>query len=1388
GIMSVSSSPGAIAPLTSPARRGILSILFNRSHNKEAEMRNFLSGEGSISQSAWQEMGKESNLKTRLKALEQLQMLARNRRLQVSTLEAIYHETCDLLEVEEAKEAVISMLIALAKYQQEQIGLALRDTFFKEICRIGLTSLSLDWLTALTVNGEKIAGFEYDIIVPVRDWIHVVLDLSQLDHPLAIRVLQIAQQLVRMNAGFLREAALDEIVHLICVRTCHRVDHLTHECMVLLDTILKFGHIPDEQLFALVTTLCTVITVNRLGKTAWGLMRDLLRSRSGHTALGLLIEIIGKGKQCPQPKVIVGAVSAVSMALWGSQRVETLRCQPGAVLPALASAMEAGALVMSEVFVSMKRLLAKYGKDLQQLSWHCVLQLLEKAVKLCREVPCEDKRAELSQQLHQLIDIVEELNREGEYGGSPEAMYALIERCADERPTDSVLALMDYRANCIDPLSANWLHCMAELVQRYLKEGNSSAVREKAVSILHNAFIKYHVLYEKDVIVDLMIPVLSKAVDETNIKVQYQMLNVLFDVAKTVAMRVNSERDLFSLVIQIIKSFLSADFSKSTSCDNVEIVAGGICEVLHERFAQFTMIHLRLVLHMLCDHLRSHYAGIETNEVGSEIRERLFSALLSIICDPYTGQLVKTGESEVLNTHIVRAGYDTEGEFKWSEICEVTTLALEKELWFPVLRVILHHLCRVLEFRGFVFTAGERRVRQLKDAVIRLHYKRNDLLSEIDADVKRVMQTGEEKQKRNDIDLAKYLCPVLSRLINYYRDENICKIMVDSIPSVAAGCQQAIMACDLAVQIIPECMAPLARQLMAHLASLQPSAVLAIPIIELSSDSSAVENFYQFFQMKHFKCVVDVLAPYSNVHRFNTFIIAAVFRNLMRWYVRMPESIREEMTAYILEKVDAYSLSKSSSTSEMGRQQSGDSCTTPSSSVFSVGPIPDTPPPMANAGGTLSATRSADPGVTEDAVREKMAHEARDALVAFMRYGKVGEANESTSINESMNLVEQKTEHWVVNDSIISLSVYTEGGNKRTSNVITSESDHCVKTTTAQQQNDEIITDVRRRHQSAVHRPERLKQVPRPAALDDSYAISRSSPRAQPTATVSWTQIVVRHIYGKQTWLMRSLSAIPEDFDAVPCSNNADAASLVLHLCADQKAIKISCADKNKISRSFRNIDRISALEMHTVGVVYVGYGQTKEAEILANIYGSERYVKFIRMLGETISLENNPGGLMPSVNGQFTYACTDAVSRLVFHVATLMPKRENDQNCNEKKKFIGNDYVSVIFNESGKPYRLGTISGKFAYVALEVVPQDESHMLVTVHARREIASWLAMSRAFLPDQRAALLVRKLVLRAQLSVNVWRREEEEKGPPYIGLTVERLRAIRAFAQASTKHA
>lgn len=71
---------------------------------------------------------------------------------------------------------------------------------------------------------------------------------------------------------------------------------------------------------------------------------------------------------------------------------------------------------------------------------------------------------------------------------------------------------------------------------------------------------------------------------------------------------------------------------------------------------------------MLCDHLRSHYAGVETNEVGSEIRERLFSALLSIICDPYTGQL------GIFLSRLI------------SGSCDFTTVMIGRRDYFDVLR------------------------------------------------------------------------------------------------------------------------------------------------------------------------------------------------------------------------------------------------------------------------------------------------------------------------------------------------------------------------------------------------------------------------------------------------------------------------------------------------------------------------------------------------------------------------------------------------------------------------------------------------------------------------------------------------------------------------------
>ena len=38
----------------------------------------------------------------------------------------------------------------------------------------------------------------------------------------------------------------------------------------------------------------------------------------------------------------------------------------------------------------------------------------------------------------------------------------------------------------------------------------------------------------------------------------------------------------------------------------------------------------------------------------------------------------------------------------------------------------------------------------------------------------------------------------------------------------------------------------------------------------------------------------------------------------------------------------------------------------------------------------------------------------------------------------------------------------------------------------------------------------------------------------------------------------------------------------------------------------------------------------------------------------------------------------------MTFHVATLMPSHEKDPKANKKKRHIGNDFVTIVYNNSG--------------------------------------------------------------------------------------------------------
>lgn len=132
-------------------------------------------------------------------------------------------------------------------------------------------------------------------------------------------------------------------------------------------------------------------------------------------------------------------------------------------------------------------------------------------------------------------------------------------------------------------------------------------------------------------------------------------------------------------------------------------------------------------------------------------------------------------------------------------------------------------------------------------------------------------------------------------------------------------------------------------------------------------------------------------------------------------------------------------------------------------------------------------------------------------------------------------------------------------------------------------------------------------------------------------------------------------------------------------------------------------------MDFHKIGVLYVGKGQTHKLEILANTYGSPNYVRFLSALG-TIQrlhgLAGNTGGLdrEMDIDGLYAYFWKDDVTEAVFHATTMMPTNlERDPQCSAEKRHIGNDYVSIVYNDSGMDYTFDRLPLQFSFIDINI-------------------------------------------------------------------------------------
>ncbi|ODQ78533.1 hypothetical protein BABINDRAFT_162740 [Babjeviella inositovora NRRL Y-12698] len=259
--------------------------------------------------------------------------------------------------------------------------------------------------------------------------------------------------------------------------------------------------------------------------------------------------------------------------------------------------------------------------------------------------------------------------------------------------------------------------------------------------------------------------------------------------------------------------------------------------------------------------------------------------------------------------------------------------------------------------------------------------------------------------------------------------------------------------------------------------------------------------------------------------------------------------------------------------------------------------------------------------------------------------------------------------------------------------------------------------------------------------------------------------------------------------------------------------------DDSATNRAISMLERVPVVQFHKVGVMYIAPRQSTEAEILGNQVGSENYQSFLSRMGTLIRTQHCKevymGGLdtEDSADGKYAYYWSDKITQMVFHATSLMPNNpDHDPLFSMKKRHIGNNYVNIFYDESGRNnFDFNVIRSQFNFIQIVITPHtlhdaDVTHgsvsMLNILETQRSSKEHMHHSfkvnlyrRSGVPGvfstchfklvsgDRLPEFVRNLALVASHFANVWHADNQK----YTSNWCHRMRQIEDLRQKAGAH-